>query len=268
MLSPDLFNCGQTRAKFVISWELPRSAPVLPPMELLFGYLAGILTLINPCVLPVLPIVLASSVQAGRHGPLAIAVGMSISFVSLGMLVATMGHSIGLTEESLARIGAILMMIFGLLLLVPQLNMRFASATAPMSAMAGATLNSLPVTSTSSHFAGGLLLGAVWSPCVGPTLGGAIALASQGQNLAWALAIMLSFALGVSTVIVALGYGAREVIISRQVTMRKLASKAKPIMGLAFLLVGAMIFFKIHHLIEGWLVTVLPDWFQDLSTNY
>ena len=68
-------------------------------MELFLGFLAGALTLINPCVLPVLPIVLASALQSGRHGPLAIAAGMSVSFVIFGMLVATIGHSIGLTED-------------------------------------------------------------------------------------------------------------------------------------------------------------------------
>ena len=58
-------------------------------MELLLGYLAGILTLINPCVLPVLPIVLASALQVGRYGPIAVAAGLCVSFVTFGMLVAT-----------------------------------------------------------------------------------------------------------------------------------------------------------------------------------
>ena len=102
-------------------------------MELVFAYLAGLLTLINPCVLPVLPIVLASALQAGKHGPLAVAAGMSISFVALGMLVATIGHSIGLTESLLSQVGAVLMMLFGIVLLVPQLNERFATATAGFS---------------------------------------------------------------------------------------------------------------------------------------
>jgi len=79
---------------------------------------------------------------------------------------------------------------------------------------------------------------------------------------------MLSFGLGISTVIVALGYGTQEAIRRRQQNMRGLANRAKPIMGIIFLLVGIMIFFKFHHVIEGWLVSVLPDWFQDLSTNY
>jgi len=237
-------------------------------MELFFGYLAGLLTLINPCVLPVLPIVLASALQAGKHGPLAIAAGMSVSFVTLGMLVATVGRSIGLTESVLSQAGAVLMMVFGLVLLIPKLNERFATATAGFSGSADEQINSLSTTSVKSQFLGGMLLGAVWSPCVGPTLGGAISLASQGESLLWVFAIMSSFALGVSSVILALGYGTREAIRSRQQQLRGLAEKAKPIMGITFLLVGLMIFFKFHYVIEAWLVDVLPDWFQDLSTTY
>lgn len=237
-------------------------------MELLLGYFAGLLTLINPCVLPVLPIVLASALQAGRYGPLAIAAGMCLSFVSLGMLIATFGYSIGLTDTLMSQIGAVMMMVFGLFLLVPKLNTAFATATTSLSNNADSSLSRMSVTSLKSHFIGGLLLGAIWSPCVGPTLGGAISLASQGQNLSWAFLIMLSFGLGISTVIVALGYGTQSAIKSRQNTMRGLAQRAKPIMGIIFLLVGVMIFFKFHHVIEGWLLSVLPNWFLDLSTNY
>lgn len=237
-------------------------------MELVFAFLAGLLTLINPCVLPVLPIVLASALQAGRHGPLAIAAGMSLSFVVLGMTVATVGHSIGLTENLLAQIGAVLMMVFGLILLVPQLNERFATATAGFSGGADEQMNKLSSPSIKNQFLGGMLLGAVWSPCVGPTLGGAISLASQGESLFWVFLIMLSFALGVSSVILVLGYGTGEAIRSRQNKLRGLAEKAKPIMGITFLLVGIMIFFKFHHVIEAWLLDILPIWLQDLSVKF
>lgn len=237
-------------------------------MEFVLGYLAGLLTLINPCVLPVLPIVLASAMQAGRYGPLAIAAGMCLSFVTLGMLIATSGHAIGLTEQRMAQIGSIMMMIFGIFLLVPKLNMMFATATASIGSTADNRLTELPITSLKSHFIGGLLLGAVWSPCVGPTLGGAISLASQGADLVRAFLIMLTFGLGVSTVIVVLGYGTQEAIRSRQGKMQGLAKRAKPIMGITLLVVGLMIFFKFHYVIESWLVMVLPDWFQDLSTNF
>lgn len=237
-------------------------------MELILAYLAGLLTLINPCVLPVLPIVLASAMQAGRYGPLAIAAGMCLSFVTLGMLIATFGYSIGLTEEIISRVGASMMMVFGLVLLIPRFNSAFASATTSLSQSAEGNLSQMPVTRWKSHFVGGLLLGAIWSPCVGPTLGGAISLASQGTDLWRAFLIMLCFGFGVSTVIIALGFGTQEAIRRRQKNLGGLARAAKPLMGATFIAVGLMIFFKFHYVIEGWLVSVLPDWFQDLSTNF
>ena len=71
-------------------------------MEFIFAYGAGLLTLINPCVLPILPIVLAGSLQAGRAGPFMMAAGLSVSFVAFGMFVTTFGYAIGLDEQ---RIG-------------------------------------------------------------------------------------------------------------------------------------------------------------------
>ncbi|MEL7093202.1 MAG: cytochrome c biogenesis protein CcdA, partial [Pseudomonadota bacterium] len=73
-------------------------------MEFLFAYAAGLLTLINPCVLPVLPIVLVSALNASRLGPVALAAGMSVSFVTFGVLVTAFGRSIGLTTDLLAQI--------------------------------------------------------------------------------------------------------------------------------------------------------------------
>lgn len=234
-------------------------------MELLFAYGAGLLTLINPCVLPILPIVLATSLQSSRHGPLAVAAGMSISFVVLGMLVTVLGRSIGLTAETLADIGAVLMILFGLVLLIPKLSARFTTATAGMSARADAGIDDVDQSGLKGQFIGGMLLGVMWSPCIGPTLGGAIGLASQGENLIWATLIMIFFALGVSTVIIALGYGARSVIMKRQALMRVIAKKSQPILGVVFVAVGLGILFRVHHFLEAWAIQHLPTWLVDFS---
>lgn len=236
-------------------------------MDLLLGYLAGLLTLINPCVLPVLPIVLATALQSGRYGPLALAFGMSLSFVTLGMLVATFGRALGINEETIANAGAVLMIGFGLVLLVPRFSEGFATATAGFSARADAGLDEISRDAPGGQVLAGVLLGAVWSPCIGPTLGGAISLASQGENLGWAAAIMVSFALGVSTIIVALGYGARAAIQKRQAAMRAIAHKARPIMGAVFVAVGLGILFKVHHMFEYWAIQTLPPWLIDLSVS-
>ena len=234
-------------------------------MDLILGYAAGLLTLINPCVLPVLPIVLASALQASRWGPVALAAGMSLSFVVLGMTVAVLGRALGITEETIANAGAILMIGFGVILLVPQFSERFATATAGFSSRADQGMDNLDRNGLNGQFLGGILLGAVWSPCIGPTLGGAIALASQGESLLWAGLTMASFALGVSTIILALGYGARSVILKRQAMMRRLASSARPVMGGIFVLVGLGILFKVHHFLGFWALENLPAWLMDLS---
>ena len=236
-------------------------------MEFVFAYFAGLLTLINPCVLPVLPIVLVSALNAHRAGPLALAAGMSVSFVVFGVLVTAFGASVGLTQDRLAQIGAVMMMAFGLILVVPMFAQRFEMATAGVAAGADTRMNSLNVGSLRGQFAGGLLLGTVWSPCIGPTLGGAIALASQGESLGYVTLIMTAFAVGVSTLILGLGFGAQEAIRPRPQALRGLAERSKPIIGATFLVIGALLFFEVHHLIEGWLLNVMPIWLQDLSVS-
>jgi cytochrome c-type biogenesis protein len=234
-------------------------------MEFLFAYLAGLLTLINPCVLPVLPIVLVGALNANKAGPLALAAGMSVSFVVFGVLVTAFGAGIGLTQDRLAQIGAVMMILFGLILVVPMFAQRFELATAGIAAGADTKMSKLDSGSLTGQFLGGLLLGTVWSPCIGPTLGGAIALASQGENLAYVTLIMCAFALGVSTLIIGLGLGAREAIRRRAQALHSLAERSKPIIGATFILVGTMLFFQVHHVIEGWLLDVMPIWLQDIS---
>ncbi|MEO1285855.1 MAG: cytochrome c biogenesis CcdA family protein [Pseudomonadota bacterium] len=237
-------------------------------MEFVFAYLAGLLTLINPCVLPVLPIVLVGSLNASKAGPIALAAGMSVSFVIFGVLVTAFGSAIGLTQDLLAQIGAVLMVVFGVILVIPKFAHRFEMATAGVAAGADARMNDIDAGSTKGQFLGGLLLGMVWSPCIGPTLGGAIALASQGENLFFVTLIMMAFAAGVSTLIIGLGLGAREAIRSRANALRGLAERSKPIIGATFLAVGTMLFFRVHYMLEGWLLNVMPIWLQDLSVMF
>jgi cytochrome c-type biogenesis protein len=234
-------------------------------MELLFAYGAGLLTLINPCVLPVLPIVLAGSMQASRYGPLALAAGMGVAFVTLGFGVIAAGHLVGLTPEMVAQAGAVLMILFGIVLMVPRLSSQFALATAGVSERADGGMQGLEERGWQGQFLGGMLLGAIWSPCVGPTLGGAIALASQGEELFRAFLIMVAFALGIGTVMLALGYGARSFFQKRMGALRQFAQKSRAILGAVFLFVGVAILMRWHHAAEIWLLDRLPIWLQDLS---
>ena len=236
-------------------------------MELLFAYGAGLLTLINPCVVPVLPIVLATALQASRLGPVAMAAGLSLSFVVLGVGITAFGAALGLDTYVIAQAGAALMVLFGLALLLPQGAALMSTATAGLSARADARMDTLDRGGLRGQFLGGLLLGAVWSPCIGPTLGGAISLASQGQDLGWASAIMVFFAAGVSTLILGLSYGTRGAIGRHNARLRQMALTARPALGAAFILVGVALLLNWHHAIEAWLIQIMPAWLIDLSVS-
>ncbi len=236
-------------------------------MELIFAYLAGLLTLINPCVLPVLPIVLASNLHQDRRAPVALAAGLSLSFVLLGLGVTAIGPALGVDSDIVSQVAALVMVAFGLVMLVPAFSRQFATATAGLAARADAQMDQTSASGLSGQFVSGALLGAVWSPCIGPTLGAAIALASTGDSLGRAGAIMLAFALGVSTLILGLAYGAKSALRRRQTWLRALAERSKPIMGVVFILVGTALWFRLHHVVEAWLIDTLPPWLIDLSVS-
>ena len=216
-------------------------------------------------MLPILPIVIATSLQASKHAPIALAAGMSTSFVLLGLTVSAVGPALGLSDEIVSRSAALLMVAFGLFLLVPLLGKKFTVATTAISKIADAG-----ITATVSHglvgqFLGGALLGAVWSPCIGPTLGAAIALASQGVDLIYATLIMTSFALGVSTLIFIFSFTTKGWLERNIRWMRVLSKQSKATLGGTFIIIGLGIFFQFNHTIDTWLINHLPTWLIDFS---
>jgi cytochrome c biogenesis protein CcdA len=236
-------------------------------MQPILAYIAGLLTLINPCVLPVLPIVLASALQAGRAGPVALVAGMSSAFVAVGLAVASFGPAIGLTDRVMATAGALMMGAFGLTMVLPALGTRFATATAGLAQGADRRMGTAPSASLGGQFAGGALLGAVWSPCIGPTLGAAIALASSGGSLVAAGVTMTAFATGVATVMLAIAFGARAALARNRARMQALATRARPILGWAFVAVALLILSGGTQAIERAALRILPNWLQDLSVS-
>jgi cytochrome c-type biogenesis protein len=183
--------------------------------------------------------------------------------------VTALGPALGIDSDMVARAAALMMVAFGAVMLLPALSERFSTAIAGMSTRADAQIDVVSAQSgLGGQFLSGMLLGAVWSPCIGPTLGAAIALAATGTGFGQATLIMAGFAAGVSTLILALAYGAHSAIRSRQSTLRAFAQRAKPAMGLAFILVGLALWFGVNHVIDGWLLDRLPPWLIDLSVKY
>ena len=181
-------------------------------MTYLWAYVAGLLTLVNPCVLPLLPIVIAAAFQNSRLGPLALAAGLTVSFAVIGVSVTAFGHLVSVDAGVVNRAAAVAMMGFGVVLLVPGAQTVLATLAAPIASRANSWLDDGDRAGVAGQFGVGVLLGAVWSPCIGPTLGGAIGLAASGEGLGEAAVTMLLFGAGVSTVLMALAYGSRQAV--------------------------------------------------------
>jgi len=238
------------------------------PGTFALGYLAGVLSTLSPCVLPLLPILIATAASQHRFGPLALAAGLTLSFTAVGVFIATLGASIGLDQGVLRQGAAVLLIGFGLVLLVPTLQTRFVTATAGLAASGDGLLARITGAAGGGQFAVGLLLGIVWTPCVGPTLGAASTLASQGRDLGQIALLMLLFGLGAATPLLAIGALSREAITRTRGRLLAFGQRGRWLLGAALLVVGLAILSGGAKRFETWAVEHSPDWLTELTTRF
>ena len=232
------------------------------------AFLAGILSTLSPCVLPLLPVVIAGAVSEHRMGPAALAAGLALSFVAIGMLIATVGYSIGLDAQFFRPFAALLLVTIGIVLLVPPLQTQLALAAGPASNWAENTFGGFDARDLRGQFALGLLLGAVWSPCVGPTLGAASLLAAQGKDLIVVFVTMLAFGLGAALPLLLLGLLSRETITRWRGRLMDTGKIGKMVLGALLVLTGALILTGFDKRLETAFLDAAPGWLSEISTRY
>lgn len=240
----------------------------LPVGSIGFGFLAGVLSTLSPCVLPLLPLVLGPAVAAKRFGAAALAAGLVTSFVGVGLFVATIGFSIGLDGGVFRSISAVILALIGIVLLSEALQQRFAVAAGGLSNAGNRLIAQISPKGLRGQFVLGLLLGAIWSPCVGPTLGAASVLAARGQDLAGVAIVMIAFGLGSSLPLVVVGSLSRQALGRWRTNMMGVGKVGKIALGAAALAVAALILSGLDHRLEAVLVAVSPDWLSDLTTRF
>ena len=234
-------------------------------LNLVVAFAAGSLSILSPCVLPLVPVVLGTAASKGRYGSFLLAAGLVLSFVVIGMFVSLVGFSIGLDGKFFRAVSAVMLIAIGVLLAVPFLQRQFAVASGPVGNWAQEKFGQ---GEAGGQFGIGLLLGAVWSPCVGPTLGAASLLAAQGQNLAQVAITMISFGLGVAVPLVIIGMMSRELLMRWRGKMLSSGSVVKSALGVLFVFTGIMIITGQDKFLEAALVEASPDWLTALTTRF
>lgn len=234
----------------------------------LLALVAGVVTLLNPCVLPVVPIVVASALDQNRLGPVALAAGLVAAFVAAGMLIVTVGFTLGLDQDLLRNVAASVLLAAGMVLALPPAQAAFARISAPVAGTGNRWLAQASGRGAQGQFLVGALLGLVWAPCVGPTLGVAIAAASQGEDLTSAAFTFFLFGIGVAMSLLAVAFGTRRLFGARRLALGAFAHRSKTVLGVMLALVGAAILTGLDKRAEAAMVAVMPDWLIEFTTRF
>jgi cytochrome c biogenesis protein CcdA len=232
------------------------------------AFLAGTLSILSPCVLPLLPIVLGAAASTHAWGPAALAAGLALSFTALGLFVATIGFSIGLDANFFRAVGGTLLIVLGVVLLQPRLHEKAAAAGGPLGNWIEHRFGNFATATLGGQLALGLLLGTVWAPCVGPTLGAASLLASQGKNLGQVALTMVVFGIGAGLPLLLLGLLSREAVTRWRGRLLGAGGRGKELLGALLVVLGALILAGLDKRLETWLVEASPAWLTGLTTRY
>jgi len=227
------------------------------------AFLAGMVGILSPCVWPLVPVVMGSASTAGRLGPPSLALGLSLAFAVAGTLLSFALVSTGTDPELFRYLSAVLLILVAL----PLLHEPSAEWLAVRLSRLGSLM---PAGSTHGmsgplgQFGIGFLLGLVWLPCVGPTLGAAIALASMGQQLPLAFLVMMSFGLGTALVLLLAALLSANALRSFRPQTLQSAKRGKQVLGWTLLLLGVLVLMGGDKWLERWAVSWLPTFTTSL----
>jgi cytochrome c biogenesis protein CcdA len=241
--------------------------------ELGLALIAGALTTLNPCVFPILPLVVGSAVQDSRIAPLLMGVGMATAFALLGFLTGLLAGASGFDQDLVRQVSAVLMIVFGLALLLPQGKAVFARLLSPLADRASALGTQLGGSHPSArggvaHSLGmGLLLGFVWTPCSGPLLASTLTLAATGgaANATLTLAI---FGLGAATPLISVGYLSRAALGRLRGWVLAHGERTQQLMGALLAAIGLMVLLGADKALESTLIRLLPSSWLSLTTRF
>ena len=230
-----------------------------------FSFLAGILSTLSPCVLPILPIIIASALAQSRHGLFALIIGISLSFAISGSLISVVAIAWDFDMSVIKNISACLLLVFGLIIAIKPLHQKFSQITSQWMSGSNNKVTTYKAVGVNGQFILGILLGFVWTPCVGPILGAAISLAIQGNSVGVVFAIMLLFGVGAGLPLLILGSMSGK-FIHRQKLAEQVNSMTK-LLGFFLILIAVTILLGYNRYIESWLVALMPDWLTTLTAS-
>jgi len=232
----------------------------------LLAFVAGLATIVNPCVLPLVPMVFLGASARSRFGPLALAAGLALTFGLVGGTLASLGVEFG--ESPALRIPtALLLIVIGLILAVQRLSDMVARAIQPLVNSGSQLSVHVSDFGLGGQFLIGALLALIWAPCIGPTMGAVIVLAASGGTRAIAFIAMTAFAIGAAISLLLIGFLLKRLTLSSKSVALKAGHWMKVATGIVLILVGLGSLTGLDHVVESGLLDLMPDWFLRLASR-
>jgi cytochrome c biogenesis protein CcdA len=228
-------------------------------IEILFAVLAGVLTVGAPCILPILPILLGSTVgQTNKHRPLMIALGFIVTFAAAGLTLSFLASNLGVMPDTLRRTAIILLAIFGIFLIWPT---PFEKLQSYLSGLIGRAqqVSRQAGEGNLGGFVLGVMLGLIWTPCAGPVLGSILTLVATSTDLGKAGVLITAYAIGAGIPMLVIAYGS-QYVTTRVAAFARYARRLQQIFG--FLIIGLAIamYFQYDLLLQAKLLDLFPGW--------
>jgi len=228
---------------------------------------AGSLTTLSPCVLPLLPLVVGSSLQGNRFAPVAMGAGMTLSFALIGMVLGALGPALGIDGDTVRVAGAAMLIAFAIVMLVPALGDRFSQWMLPIASQAQNASSRLDGRTLTSALLLGGVLGLVWSPCSGPLLGSALSLVASEGGVARGGVVLGVFGLGAALPLVLVAYASRKGFVRVRDWVLARIDRVRRGFALLLGLVGVAILTGGDKWLEAQVLRVLPDAWVNLTVG-
>ena len=198
------------------------------------------------------------------RGPIALGLGMALTFGVVGGVLASFGVEFGDSGLVRAAAGAI-MVVIGAALVFPAIGEAAERRLGFVGRASDVLRDRLPKAGLVGHAAAGVVVAFAWAPCAGPILGGALLIAAKGGSRAAAISTMSAYGLGAAGALLAVGYAFGRVASKARLATAGAAGRVA--LGAAFALIGAAVLTGLDHDAEAALVAAMPNWLAAFATS-